>query len=123
MKSLSEFVEELSQFPVHPSAPVVGSKIFGWETGMPSSLWMNCKDTQPLAMLPYMWTMTGQTEPEIYLGKKSGKDNIKVWLERNKIDMELEQQQELLQLVKTKSIILKRDLNNDDFLAIVESMK
>jgi isopropylmalate/homocitrate/citramalate synthase len=123
MKELSELVEKLSNYPVHPSAPVVGGKIFGWETGMPSSLWMNCKDREPLAMLPYMWTMTGQVEPIIYLGKKSGKDNIKVWLERNNLEMDPEKQQELLQLVKLYSIKIKRDLNNDEFLNIVESLK
>lgn len=123
MKALSEFVEARSGFPVHPSAPVVGSKIFGWETGMPSSLWMNCKDREPLAMLPYMWTMTGQVEPEIYLGKKSGKDNIRVWLERNQIEMDDEKQKELLAKVKAYSIKIKRDLNNADFLEILDTMK
>lgn len=120
---LSKFVEKVSQFPVAPTRPVVGSKIFGWETGMPSSLWVNCKDTQPLAMLPYLWTMTGQVEPMLYLGKKSGKDNVKTWLDRNNIEMEIEEQKELLQLVKAKSLETKSDLTNDEFLELVKTFK
>lgn len=122
LKPLSELVERLSNFPVHPSTPIVGSKIFGWETGMPSSLWMNCKNNQPLAMLPYMWDMTGQTEPVLYVGKKSGKDNIKVWLEKNELEISEEAQYELLQQVKKKSISLKRDLSNDEFIALVNQL-
>ena len=120
---LSRFVEEVSRFPVAPTRPVVGSKIFGWETGMPSSLWVNCKDAQPLAMLPYHWTMTGQVEPMLYLGKKSGKDNVKTWLDRNNIEMEIDQQKELLQLVKAKSLETKSDLTNDEFLELVKKLK
>ncbi len=120
---LSKFVEEVSRFPVAPTRPVVGSKIFGWETGMPSSLWVNCKDAQPLAMLPYHWTMTGQVEPMLYLGKKSGKDNVKTWLDRNNIEMDIEQQKELLQLVKAKSLETKSDLTNDEFLELVKTFK
>jgi isopropylmalate/homocitrate/citramalate synthase len=122
LKSLSECVSKYTNFPVHPTRPVVGDKIFGWETGMPSSLWVNCRDEQPLAMLPYHWSLTGQKEPVLYLGKKSGKDNIKDWLSKNQISITEEQEQDLLAKVKLVSIELKRDLTNDEFLHVVAKL-
>jgi isopropylmalate/homocitrate/citramalate synthase len=122
LKEMSDLMVELSGFKIQPTKPVVGDKIFGWETGMPSSLWLNCKDTEPLAMLPYLWTMTGQKEPSIYLGKKSGKDNIKKWLTDNGLTVKEELEQELLGMVKNKSISLKRDLTKEEFISLVNQL-
>lgn len=122
MKELSNLVVELTNFKIQPTRPVVGDKIFGWETGMPSSLWLNCKDEEPLAMLPYLWTMTGQTEPQIYLGKKSGKDNVKKWLLDNGLEVATEKEHELLDLIKEKSLNLKRDLTKEEFIEIVAQL-
>ncbi|MFO7849117.1 MAG: pyruvate carboxyltransferase [Spirochaetia bacterium] len=123
LKELSLLVEELSNFKCQANRAVVGDRIFGWETGLPSSLWLNAKDTEPLAMLPYLWTMTGQQEPQIYLGKKSGKDNLKKWLKENNLSLTEEQETELLNRVKIKSISLKRDLNVEEFKELVEEVK
>jgi len=122
LKELSLLVEELSNFKSQPNRAIVGDRIFGWETGLPSSLWLNAKDTEPLAMLPYMWTMTGQQEPKIYIGKKSGKDNLKKWLKDNELSVPEEKENDLLQMVKAKSISLKRDLSVDEFKALVTEL-
>lgn len=122
LKDLSDLMVQLSGFPVQATKPIVGDSIFGWETGMPSSLWLNCKDTEPLAMLPYLWTMTGQKEPSIYLGKKSGKDNVKKWLNDYNLSIPEELESQLLALVKDKSITLKRDLTGDEFKALAAQL-
>ncbi|MFP4179076.1 MAG: hypothetical protein ACLFSA_03395 [Spirochaetaceae bacterium] len=123
LKELSLLVEELSNFKCQANRAVVGDRIFGWETGLPSSLWLNAKDTEPLAMLPYLWTMTGQQEPQIYLGKKSGKDNLKKWAKENGLSLSEEEETDLLNRVKIKSIALKRDLNVDEFKMLAEEVK
>ncbi len=122
LKELSQLVEDLSNFKCQPNRAVVGDRIFGWETGLPSSLWLNAKDSEPLAMLPYLWTMTGQQEPEIYLGKKSGKDNLKKWLADNGLSVPEEKENELLNRVKQKSIDLKSDLSVKEFTALVDEI-
>jgi isopropylmalate/homocitrate/citramalate synthase len=73
-------------------------------------------------MLPYLWTMTGQSEPEIYLGKKSGKDNLKKWLADNKLSIAEEKEGDLLDMVKSLSIELKRDLTRDEFKDLVKKV-
>jgi isopropylmalate/homocitrate/citramalate synthase len=123
LKELSMLVENLSRFKCQPNRAIVGDRIFGWETGMPSSLWLNCKDTEPLAMLPYLWTMTGQQEPEIYLGKKSGKDNIKKWLSEASVTLSEEKENELLQKVKAQAVSLKRDISREEFASLTSELK
>jgi isopropylmalate/homocitrate/citramalate synthase len=124
LKALSRFVEERSGVSVHPTAPVVGDKIFGWETGMPSSLWVNCRNAEiPLAMLPYHWSLVGQNEPELFLGKKSGKDNINEWLTKLNLSISDEMKSELLQKVKKLSIEQKALLSEDQFVRLVNELK
>lgn len=119
LKELSDLVAEKSNFPVWPIKAVDGNRLFGWETGLPSSLWMNSKDTNPLIMLPYHYSLTGHQEPELFLGKKSGKDNLQYWLDKAGVEISEEEQKDLLQMVKNRSIELKRDLKMDDFRSII----
>ena len=122
LKELSEMVVEYSRFPVWPFKAVDGDRLFGWETGLPSSLWVNAKETNPLIMLPYHYTLTGQQEPVLYLGKKSGKDNLKYWLDKAGVEIDDNQQKELLQMVKARSIEMKRDLDMDDFKSLLSAL-
>jgi len=119
-KELSRFVADICRVPVAPTKPIVGDKIFLWETGLPSSLWENCKNVDPLIMLPYHWSLTGQNEPYLLLGKKSGKDNLRVWLEANEIRVNEEDYPELLNRVKVKSYNEKRDITTEEFIAIIK---
>jgi methanogen homocitrate synthase len=121
-KELSHFVADLTRNPVPPTKPVVGDKIFLWETGLPSSLWVNCKDHDPLVMLPYKWTLTGQNEPYLLLGKKSGKDNVKAWLAKYNLSVPEEKFDVILPKVKIKSYQEKRDITEAEFRAIVKSI-
>jgi len=123
LKELSLLVEELTRFKCQPNRAIIGDRIFGWETGLPSSLWLNCKDTKPLAMLPYHWTMTGQNEPEIYLGKKSGKDNLTKWMNDNALSLTEEEEGVLMQKVKALSISRKRDITREEFLKLAGEIK
>lgn len=122
LKELSMLVEKHTRYAISPTQPVVGDRIFGWETGMPSSLWVNCKDEQPLAMLPYLWTLTGREEPKLYLGKKSGKDNVKTWVNENNLSLTEEQEQAILGKVKELSLQLKRDLTPEEFVQLAKEV-
>ena len=122
-KSLSEFVAKAAQMPVPPTKPIVGDDIFQWETGLPSSLWVNVKDIDPLIMLPYHWDMTGHTEPRLLLSKKSGKDNVKTWLEKCHLSVPDDRLGELLNLVKYKSLHEHRRLTEVEFRELVDTLQ
>lgn len=121
-KELSRFVTERTRVNPGPTKPVVGEKIFLWETGLPSSLWVNCKDIDPLIMLPYSYELTGQNEPYLLLGKKSGKDNLKAWIAAAGADVPDEKMGDLLQLVKKKSYAEKRDLTMEEFQVLLAQL-
>ncbi|MPN53562.1 hypothetical protein SDC9_201226 [bioreactor metagenome] len=70
-------------------------------------------------MLPYHYSLTGQKEPVLYVGKKSGKDNIRYWLEKTGLSIPEDRERNLLELVKALSIELKRDLNEQEFRVLV----
>ncbi|MDR1920841.1 MAG: pyruvate carboxyltransferase [Candidatus Adiutrix sp.] len=112
---LSALVAELTNFPVAPNKPFVGNRLFGWSTGLPSSLWTNAKQENPLIMLPYHYDLIGAKEPVLYLDKKSGKDNLKYWLKKVGLSVPEEKERELLDLAKAKSLEVKRDLNEAEF--------
>jgi isopropylmalate/homocitrate/citramalate synthase len=93
----------------------VGNRLFGWSTGLPSSLWSNAKQENPLIMLPYHYDLIGAKEPVLYLDKKSGKDNLKYWLKKTGLSVPEDKERELLDLAKAKSLEIKRDLNEAEF--------
>jgi isopropylmalate/homocitrate/citramalate synthase len=116
---LSALVAELSNFPVPPTKPVVGSHLFGWSTGLPSSLWSNAKEENPLIMLPFHYDLIGATEPVLYLDKKSGKDNLKYWLKKTGLSVPEDKERALLELVKAKSLEVKRLVSEAEFKELV----
>jgi len=119
IKELSKLVEKLAVDPVPHTAPIVGDNIWRWETGMPSMLWMNVKDTDPLVMLPYRWDQIGGEMPKLEVGKKSGKANLNFWFEKTGLSVDEEKQGDLLQAIKELSISLKRTLTEAEFRELV----
>ena len=117
--------------PFHPPPPI--PRTFGtvsrFTTAAPyqaiSSSWRLTEAWPVLTMLTstsvYVTAMEAKTAK--FSQQKSGKDNVKTWLDRNNIEMEIDQQKELLQLVKAKSLETKSDLTNDEFLELVKTLK
>lgn len=122
--ALSQEVAKRSNKPVPPTKAIVGDRLFGWETGLPVGYWKSAKGIDPLIMLPYKWTMTGQNEPHIYIGKKSGAANISLVNERLGLEEieDKEKTKELLNKVKAKAIEVRRDLTDQEYLEIYHEL-
>jgi len=118
-KGLSEFVAKCARMAVPPTKAITGDKIFLWETGLPSNLWLNVKDEDPLIMLPYHWDMTGHRMPELLMSKKSGVRNVEYWLEKLSLSVPEGKERDLLMAVKELSLREHRTLNEDDFRRLV----
>ena len=117
---LAKEVEVRSGKPTPPTKAIVGDRLFGWETGLPVGYWQKAKDIDPLIMLPYLYTMTGQNPPHIYIGKKSGGANVALVNERLGLPVveDKEKVKEILAKVKTLSISVKRDLTDEEYICI-----
>ena len=121
---LSQEVAKRSGKPVPPTKAIVGNRLFGWETGLPVGYWQKSKDINPLIMMPYHYTMTGQPEPHIYIGKKSGAANVALVNERLGLAPieDKEQVKKLLGEVKKLAISLKRDLTDEEYLKLYNAL-
>ena len=121
---LSREVSQRSKKPVPPTKAVVGTRLFGWETGLPTGYWQKSRDINPLIMMPYHFSMTGQPAPHIYIGKKSGGANVALVNERLGLpaieDKELVK--ELLRKVKELSIAVKRDLTDEEYTKLYQEV-
>jgi len=114
----SKMLREMTGQDVHPHKAVVGDRIFTYETGLPWSLWKNCRDENPTAMFSYMWEVTGHKGPAIVIGKKSGKDNIADYLAGLGLKATPEQSAKILDMVKQKAYEVNRVLNEEEFREI-----
>ena len=114
----SKMLRQMTGQDVHPHKAVVGDRIFTYETGLPWSLWKNCRDENPTAMFSYMWEVTGHKGPAIVIGKKSGKDNIADYLAGLGLTATPEQSAKILELVKQKAYEVNRVLNEEEFREI-----
>ena len=64
--------------------------------------------------------MVGQAEPEAVVGKGSGIDNIKHFLDKFQIRASEEEAMEVLMAVKDWGLIHKRLMNDDEFKKLAE---
>lgn len=121
---LSQEVAARSGKPVPPTKAVVGSRLFGWETGLPTGYWQKSRDINPLIMMPYHFSMTGQSAPHIYIGKKSGAANVALVNERLGLAPieDKDTVKALLKKVKDLSISLKRDLTDEEYTGLYNEL-
>jgi len=118
----SKMLRRITKTEVHPHKAVVGDRIFTYETGLPWSLWKNCRDENPTAMFAYMWPVTGHEGPEIVIGKKSGKDNVADYLAKLGLNADQEQAAEILKQVKNKAYTVNRVLTDEEFRDIYKQV-
>ena len=79
---ISKFVRELAGVEVRGNRGIIGEDIFKIESGIISGWLKNCGHEHALELSPYRWDLVGQSAPEVVLGKNSGADSVKMWLER-----------------------------------------
>lgn len=121
---LAKLVAELSGKPIPPTKAIVGDRLFGWSTGLPVGYYRKSKDVNPLIMMPYHFTMTGQHEPYIYMDKKSGGANVEFWNERLglKAIEDKDLVKALLKKIKELSIEKKAVITDEEYLAFYNEM-
>ncbi len=104
---VSRRVRELSGYQMAPWTPLVGENLFRRETGTAVSQFH-----VPQAIEPYGAALVG-AERAVVLGKRSGRDSIRIKCEELGLDASPEQQRTLLQRVKELAT-KKRGLVTDD---------
>ncbi len=116
---LSELVRQLADLQVPSNRQVVGDLLFAVESGIVASWVRHCGDEYLTEVFPFRPELVGQQPARVVLGKNSGIDSIGIWLDRIGVDATDEEQLELLQAVKAKSLEKKGLLTEDEFRDLV----
>jgi isopropylmalate/homocitrate/citramalate synthase len=74
--NLSRLVQKLARFQVPSNRPIVGDMLFKVESGIISSWLSRCKADNPVELFPFHWSLVGQPEADIVVGKGNGRDSI-----------------------------------------------
>ncbi|MBI4786907.1 MAG: pyruvate carboxyltransferase [Chloroflexi bacterium] len=122
LTKLAKLVQERSGIAVPWNKPVVGEKLYSVESGIITTWLRNCGDTDPTELFPYRWDLVGQAPAEAVLGKGSGLDSVKVWLDRANLKATEDEVAKLLTIVKTFSLNQKRLLTEAEFRAMAEDV-
>jgi isopropylmalate/homocitrate/citramalate synthase len=116
LPELGELVRRLSDLPIAVNKPILGSRNFTRESGIGVDLVVK----QPLAMFGTHPTLTGRSG-DVVLGKKSGKASITYTLDQMGITGTSDEAiNEMLQLVKERSIAKRGLITPDEFRDIAD---
>jgi methanogen homocitrate synthase len=107
-------ISELSNVPIPRNAPITGDVAFAREIGLGAKLFK----TAPTTIFPLNPAFLNR-KPKIVLGKKSGKDSIKIKIEELNLEVNEEKILDILDKVKTFSIKKGSYLTDDEFIGIV----
>ncbi len=120
---LAKLVKELSGHNVPTNKPVVGDQLFQIESGIVTSWLRNVGHEHVTEVFPIHWELVGQQPGGSALGKGSGVDSVKIWLETMGVEANDEEELLILQRVKEFALENKCLLNESDLRAIVNEVK
>ena len=112
---ISREVLEMAGVAQPGNRPIVGDRLFNVESGIIAT-WVRNVGDEVIEAFPFRPELVGQAAPEIVLGKGSGVDSIRVWLEHNQMSADEDEILEILGIVKAKSLQKKGLLDNDEFV-------
>ncbi|MGA2001647.1 MAG: hypothetical protein ABSG52_16820 [Terriglobales bacterium] len=116
MCDVFSLVRELAKIAVPSNRAVVGDLLFQIESGIVATFYQNCGPEHVLEFFPFHWELVGQRAAGIVLGKNSGIDSIRNWLDRTGLTITVDD--DLLRLVadvKQRSYEVGGLLTESDF--------
>jgi isopropylmalate/homocitrate/citramalate synthase len=73
---LSRLVRRLARVDIPTNRAIVGDMLFKVESGIISSWLARCKAERPVELFPFHWSLVGQPEADVVIGKGNGRDSI-----------------------------------------------
>lgn len=119
---LANLVAELTGAVVPTNKPVVGKALYQIESGIIASWFRNCGEKYATELFPVRWDAVGQPAAEIVMGKGSGIDSVKMWLEQLGIEASEEEATAMTAAVKLHSLKSKKLLTENEFSQIAKDV-
>jgi isopropylmalate/homocitrate/citramalate synthase len=121
---LSRIVRDITKAQVPTNRSAVGDRIFHIESGIVTSWFEQCGSEHRLELMPFLPSLVGQPDPQVVMGKCSGIDSIKKWLDDAGLVIDDEQKQlELVRKVKETAISNKRLLTREEFSGLAKEVQ
>ncbi len=122
LTELANLVQKLTGVEVPANKPVVGKQLYQIESGIIASWFKNCGEKYATELFPVRWNFVGQPAAKVVMGKGSGIDSVKTWLEQLGIEASEEEALKMTANVKTFSLKNKRLLTEDEFRGIAKEV-
>lgn len=122
LTKLAKLVQQRSGIAVPWNKPIVGDMLYNVESGIITSWLKNCGHADATEVFPYRWEVVGQKPAESVMGKGSGLDSVKVWLEEEHMTATEDEVAKILSIVKSFSLERKRLLTKAEFRDIAEDI-
>lgn len=119
---LANLVQKLTGVEVPSNKPVVGRQLYQIESGIIASWFKNCGEENATELFPVRSEFVGQPPAQVVMGKGSGIDSVKAWLELLGIEASDEEATKMTGQVKTFSLKEKRLLTEKEFRNIAEQV-
>jgi len=119
---VSRFVCDLARSPQRPNRGIVGDSVYALESGIVSGWIRACGRKDMLEYVPFLGELVGNKPPHCVLGKHSGSESVRLWLERLGRTASDEEILAMVPLVKQRSYAKRGLLDEADFKAIVDKV-
>lgn len=126
LASVSAAFAEVSKVPLAPNKPVVGRRLFDVESGIVVHILQELEKT-PLggnAIFPYPPTLVGREPYQVQYGRGSGKNSVRMLLERLEPNVQIPEEkiEKVTQKIKEAGLVLKSLLPDSILKQIVREV-
>ena len=118
---LAKLVQEISGVEVPSNRSVVGDQLFQVESGIIANWFANCGEEHQTELFPFRPEFVGQPKADVVMGKGSGMDSVKIWLDRIGAQATDEEAAEILKQCKALGGSTKKLLTQEQFREIVDT--
>jgi isopropylmalate/homocitrate/citramalate synthase len=122
LTSLANLVQKITGVAVPSNKPIVGKALYQIESGIIASWYKNCGEEYATELFPVRWNAVGQPPPVVVMGKGSGIDSVKMWLEQMGIEASDEEALAITAAVKKYSLNSKQLLSQDEFRKVAKGV-
>ncbi len=116
---LAKLVEELSLIKVPTNKSIVGDMLYQVESGIIANWFRNCGEEHLTELFPMRPELVGQPSADVVMGKGSGIDSVRIWLEKIGVGASDEEAVAILKEVKALGGSTKQLLTIEQFTTIV----
>ncbi len=117
---LAKLVQEIAGIEVPNNRSVVGDQLFQVESGIIANWFKNCGVEHQTELFPFRPEFVGQPRADVVMGKGSGIDSVRIWLEKIGAEASDEEAMAILKEVKAVGGSTKKLLTIEQFKNIAD---